>query len=350
MPGQGLQGLNAKVPVKIQDVTAFKSENRVIISLLKMINGLSGQLLNLKQGEKRIDQNDQINAGTPVFCFAEYTSRVLRDTYCYQDLTADYLFRLRKSKNPLERFTPTRGVVPAFLLRRKVQKAKVFYENCAGVFTMSQWLKEDLIHNSGVPANKVHHVGGGCNIDTALIDISEKKGNRFLFIGKDWERKNGDLVVTAFEMLLHKCPDKAPELFVAGPSEKPASLRGKDHIHYLGLLSHAELAQYYNMCDYFVMPSEFEAYGLVFAEALCFGLPCIGKNCFAMPEFIRHGENGYLIEQSDPRELCDAMKELLLNGQKIAHDVQAQRDVYIQKYSWSSVADRILETMSTDGY
>ena len=46
-----------------------------------------------------------------------------------------------------------------------------------------------------------------------------------------------------------------------------------------------------NLCDYFVMPSKFEAYGLVFAEALIYGLPCIGKKCYARPEFINN-ENG----------------------------------------------------------
>ena len=38
------------------------------------------------------------------------------------------------------------------------------------------------------------------------------------------------------------------------------------------------------------MPSYFEAYGLVFIEALTYGLPCIGRNAFEMPNFIQDSE------------------------------------------------------------
>ena len=48
------------------------------------------------------------------------------------------------------------------------------------------------------------------------------------------------------------------------------------------------------MCDVFCMPSYFEAYGLVFVEALTFGLPCIGRNCYEMPYFIEEGKTGLL--------------------------------------------------------
>ena len=49
------------------------------------------------------------------------------------------------------------------------------------------------------------------------------------------------------------------------------------------------------MCDVFCMPSYFEAYGLVFVEALTFGLPCIGRNCYEMPYFIEDGKTGLLL-------------------------------------------------------
>ena len=62
-------------------------------------------------------------------------------------------------------------------------------------------------------------------------------------------------------------------------------------------MSYEESAKYFNLCDFFVMPSRFEAYGLVFPEALIFGLPCIGKNICAVPEFIQDGENGKVLRK-----------------------------------------------------
>ena len=312
------------------------------------LNSLSMGLLRLHAIEKLIDRTD-IPAHTPLFAFGEYASSRVQDTYCFQDLSVDYLLRLRKNNHPAASYA-FKKVIPTCIAERKNRLAKEFYKNCAGVFTMSQWLHDDLIHNTGVPAEKVHHVGGGSNIDVSKIDCSRKQGNKFLFVGKVWDHKNGDLVVEAFKKMAKEHPEQNPQLYVAGPEEKPASLEGQDNIVFLGRLTYAQLLDYYNLCDYFVMPSRHDAYGLVFVEALCFGLPCIGKNLCAMPEFIQHGKNGYLIDQDDPAELAEAMKNLLLNGREMAAAVQADRAYYLQTYSWETVADRIMAVLKRDGY
>ena len=121
-------------------------------------------------------------------------------------------------------------------------------------------------------------------------------------------------------------------------------------MNFLGLLSYDDLLEYMNLCDFFVMPSRFEAYGIVFPEALCFGLPCIGKNICAMPEFIQDGENGRLIHDDDPDELADCMENLLLDGKDYASRVWTMHDWYLKEYSWKSVAERIVKVMREDGF
>ena len=94
------------------------------------------------------------------------------------------------------------------------------------------------------------------------------------------------------------------------------------------------------MCDVFCMPSYFEAYGLVFVEALTFGLPCIGRNCYEMPYFINDGKTGLLLENDDPHELASLMQQILDND-TFSQNVVSNRPNYIQEYSWSTVAERI---------
>lgn len=213
---------------------------------------------------------------------------------------------------------------------------------------MSKWLAEYLVREAGMPAERVHHVGGGCNIDTSRIDSSRRNGRRFLFSGRDWERKNGPLVVEAFRKLHAKHPET--ELYVVGPRELPREAEGVKGVNFLGLISYDEAAEYYNLCDFFVMPSRFEAYGLVFPEALIFGLPCIGKNICAMPEFIDDGENGRLIHDDDPDELAECMENLLLDGRDFKSRVAEKHEYYINNYSWRSVAERIIGVMREDGF
>ena len=79
------------------------------------------------------------------------------------------------------------------------------------------------------------------------------------------------------------------------------------------------------------MPSYFEAYGLVFVEALSFGLPCIGRNCYEMPYFIEEGQTGLLLTNEDANELA-ALMERLLKDEKMKENVKAKRDYYLKEY------------------
>lgn len=94
------------------------------------------------------------------------------------------------------------------------------------------------------------------------------------------------------------------------------------------------------MCDVFCMPSKFEAYGLVFPEALSFGLPCIGRNAFEMPYFIEEGITGELLKTDSAEDLCGLMKRTLCNVEMSAR-VRNKREFYVTEYSWDTVAKRI---------
>ena len=115
-------------------------------------------------------------------------------------------------------------------------------------------------------------------------------------------------------------------------------------IYLLGDLGAEELAEYYNLCDVFCMPSYFEAYGLVFAEALVYGLPCIGRDKFAMREIIEDGRTGRLFSGEDAQELAEEMWEVLRDPNYRA-EVEARRDRYLEEYSWDRVAERICSVM-----
>lgn len=173
-----------------------------------------------------------------------------------------------------------------------------------------------------------------------------------MFNGKDFIRKNGPLVVRAFLALREKYHDI--ELHICGPEKAPDEIKElslSDGIVFRGLLKYDELVDEYNECDYFVLPSLVEGYGFVFGEALIFGLPCIGRDAFAMPDFIEDGFNGYLChELSNANELYNCMEKCLLNADTLMKEVKNQRNNYLEKYSWDGVAKRMLDIMRHDGY
>lgn len=278
-----------------------------------------------------------------------YLHKHINDSYIYHDSSLVYELRRYYAEPEAASWWGMPVLAPDDPVRIRME-AHVYKLNrqCRGRFTMSKWLERFLVDDMGMPAEKVHHVGGGCNIDTSRINTQGRNGKRFLFVGKAWERKNGPLVVEGFKKLHAKYSDT--ELFIAGPVTCPPEAQNVKGIHFLGLMSHDELLEYFNLCDFFVMPSRMDAYGLVFVEALCFGLPCIGKNIQAMPEFITDHINGRLINDDNPDELADCMEDVLLDGKNYAARVEALHDEYLTRYSWKSVAQRIIDVMRNDGY
>lgn len=288
-----------------------------------------------------------LNKNAPCLMFTEYLTEYTPQSYLYQDLTVDYLMRMRVNPR-LMKYTPLPPRVRPEKAQARLEHTMKVNRTCAGLFTMSEYLADDLVRNSGIDPAKVHHVGGGCNIDTSRINTQGRNGWRFLFAGRDWERKNGALVVEAFVKLRRKYSDA--ELYIAGPSRVPDEVSGVEGVKFLGLLGYGELTEYFNLCDFFVMPSKFEAYGIVFPEALIFGLPCIGKDTCAMPEFIQDGVNGALIHDDDPDELAGCMERLITDRKDLKAYVAAMHEEYLRKYSWSAVAERIVKVMKDDGF
>lgn len=264
-------------------------------------------------------------------------------TYIYQDLSVSYIEYIVK-------YIPEIFAVSAFghlsikAIERRALIQNEYYTGCSGIYTMGKWLANDLVERCGIPSSKVYHVGGGINLDKTLINYGEKQGNKLLFVGRDFRRKGGLLCYDAFCHLKKIRPDV--EFYVAGPSTNPFPKNKVSGYYFMGDCDSRKLATLFNLCDVFVMPSYFEAYGLVFIEALTFGLPCIGRNAYEMPFFIENGETGYLLDKDDIGELANLMNKLLCDD-RIKQNVRNKRDWYINEYSWDTVAERIIKVMES---
>lgn len=284
----------------------------------------------------------------PIIAFGEANTSRINDTYYFIDCSVDYAYRCFKSADLFSPYVPLSKQRKHSLISWRKKYALHCYKRCKGIFTMGQWLADDLVNKTGLPIEKIHCVGGGVNVDEELVDSSRKNGKRFLFVGKDFERKNGSLVIDAFK-LLNALHNNEYELYVAGPREWPLAENIPENVHFLGLRTSEELVKYYNLCDVFVMPSIFEAYGLVFAEALVFGLPIVARSAFAMKDFVQPGDNGYLLESNSSEELAELMY-FAISDAKMRNRVIARRREYAERYSWNAVAQRIINVMKNDGY
>lgn len=220
-------------------------------------------------------------------------------------------------------------------INRRIRRQEKMYKNACGILWMGEWLHDYMTSQYPALSSKMYYIGGGTNLDPSKINDSQKSGNKFLFVGRDYERKGGDLVLSAFNILREKYMPSA-ELHIAGPENMDFN---DDGVYYYGDADREKVSDLMNKCDVFCMPSRFEAYGLVFVESLIYGLPNVARDFFEMPHFIKDGKDGYLITDDNPTEYADLMYKAISNHDLI-NSVQSHREEYINKYSWDSVALR----------
>lgn len=99
--------------------------------------------------------------------------------------------------------------------------------------------------------------------------------------------------------------------------------------------------QFYQMADVFVYPSQYDAFGMVVAEAMSAGLPVIVNNTIGAAEWIRHGENGLVCEVSNPASL-QAQLQLLANLPDRGEQIGTNARLTARQHSWQSCAEATL--------
>src|SRR5207249_635283 len=125
-------------------------------------------------------------------------------------------------------------------------------------------------------------------------------------------------VIRAMTSVIRSVPD-AYYVIVGDGDDRPElqnlvnSLKLSSHVIFAGLRSDRELAQYYNSCDIFVMPSSKEGFGLVYVEAMAFGKVVVASREGATPEIVVDGQTGILVDPGRPKELETSIIHLLEN-------------------------------------
>lgn len=268
-----------------------------------------------------------------------------RPFFVYQDLSYDALLHHFDVEAAAGQFP---GLTPRLVAARRDRQRHV-YEQAAGVIAMSDWLARSLVRLSGLPAEKVVAIPPGANATSQAPPPAERaaaSGDRgrdrppaLLFLGKDFQRKGGDLAVAAVAKLR---ADYDPELTltVAGPVAWPLPGPPPDGVRFAGRVAPDAVTALIDQHDLLVLPSRFEAFGIAFVEALARGVPCIARDAFAMPEIVHPGRGGALLaaDEERPDVLARTVVDVLEDAElrrRCAQDSARVRDFY----TWDRAAE-----------
>ena len=132
---------------------------------------------------------------------------------------------------------------------------------------------------------------------------------RLLFVGGDFPRKGGPVLLEAWRQ--GGFGERARLTIVTSWPLPPEQIPpGVEVITNVGAYSEV-WKKLYRTADIFVMPTENEAFGMVYQEAAAAGLPCIGTRHNAVPEIVLHERTGLLVKPGDVAGLTEAIRTLL---------------------------------------
>jgi glycosyltransferase involved in cell wall biosynthesis len=197
-----------------------------------------------------------------------------------------------------------------------------------------------LIANSNDTSRKVSELGiklptvvayPGCDLMARRSDSGKEPSESFLkllFVGILVPRKGVHLLLDALAELT-----RYPwELRIVGDSTldsryvallREKSLKLGNRAQFLGRVSCEGLSQIYVDSDLLVLPSYFEGYGIVAAEAVLHLLPVIASRVGGIPEIIRDGQEGILLPPGDRSALRQTLQDFLEHPQQLGPLIEA---------------------------
>ena len=218
-----------------------------------------------------------------------------------------------------------------------------------GVTVVSEWLKRKTEETFGVLCelrvipnfvDTDRFVPGGDPVYSARIATPEEK---ILVHASNFRPvKRVQDVVRVFAQVCEQMPSRlvlvgdGPELPRA--TELAAELGVRDRVVIAGQQESIELLL--AVADLFLLPSEFESFGLAALEAQACGVPVVGTNSGGMSEVVVEGKTGHLCRVGDTACMGSFAALLLRNAEKHEAYRKASRESVLERFS----ADRVVDT------
>lgn len=191
--------------------------------------------------------------------------------------------------------------------------------------------------------------GGFTPVARAAGKSSVGPERHIVSVGAIKARKGFHTLVEAFGLLKTKgfafradcIGPKDPTGYAVRVEERVKELGLGDRVRFTGRVSEEELNAAYAGADLFVLPSEhdgtaFEGLGLVYLEAMTYGLPVIGCLDSGAEDIIQDGVNGFLVPPGQPEKLAAAI-ERVLGDETLWKKLAEAAPRSIDRFRWETV-------------
>lgn len=235
---------------------------------------------------------------------------------------------------------PSRWFLP-WMTRSLMEKERLLFQRADQLLAWSDPVAESLHSEYRIPQSCISVLPPSIQLRTPP-ESPRPAGSRprILFVGGDFIRKGGPILLEAFRRFLRpRC-----ELHLVTQSPLPPE---EGVVVHRGLKAYSqEWLQCWNTADLFVFPSRLETFGIVLVEALAFSVPTISADAGAARMILDEERAGWLLHELTPEALASCVLRLLDDprgtAQKAAHGLNYVRE----RFELSANAARLVSLLS----
>ena len=229
------------------------------------------------------------------------------------------------------------------------------------IFLVKSTLAKDFLEKKGIPASNISVAGVGidtqmlspgkaiCNEKVYLQMKEQKEGPKILYVGRFEARRDIPFLFHTFSCLLHLCPQA--RLYLIGSGTKKYLQQSFDYARRLGIYERTAwqerveqryLSNVYSLADFFLLPTEYEIFGMVLLEAMYYKSVVLTTKNGGSSMLIENEKNGFILEK-DPIEWANCIKKTYENKPRMK-EIQENAFAKIEKqFTWDRLAEGFFE-------
>jgi glycosyltransferase involved in cell wall biosynthesis len=223
----------------------------------------------------------------------------------------------------------------------------------------SVWAADIAIQNYQVDPAKVKVVPFGANVECdrtwediqTLVQSRSAQTCKLLFIGTDWVRKGGAVVLNVAKQL--KQNGMNVELTIVGCKPPETDYPLPDFVRAIGFINKstpdglATFNRFIAESHFLIVPSKAETYGNVFCEANSFGVPCLATNAGGITTIIRDGLNGKTFSpDANADEYCAYIQDIFQHPSAYAELALSAFHEYQTRFDWSASGKAVRQLLT----
>lgn len=228
-------------------------------------------------------------------------------------------------------------------------------------------LAEEYLRNKGF--RNLETVGVG--LDNQKIDVAvnkedipqkivetidyKKDSKYILYIGAISKRKNFKFAIDVLNRIVNEYGYHSYKLIVVGDKAYKEEdyfsecfslierLKLSDNVRYLGRVEQKFLKFIYNVSDIYILPTQYDIFGMVYLEAMYYGVPIVTTLCGGSSLLIEDGVTGYVRNIEDEEGWVSAILDNCNSEEQIEGIRAKSMKLIREQFLWKNIAPRFVE-------